>query len=1214
MPLDRGPVFIENRGQFDSRVKFRLAGHGPTLWLTNQGIVFDAVRAKAQAQDPSTSNRTAMNQLQLRLPLDRRSGQVVPDEKSLERLAFSEEFIGASSAPAITASGRQPGIYNFFIGNDPKKWVTEVAAYSEVLYRDLWPGIDLRLYRNGQDIEKEFVIRPGADLTEVQMSYRGIDGLKIANDGALVIKTAFGELRETKPRMYQEIAGQRVPVEGCFKLASGFAYTFDVKSHESQYALVIDPTLIYSGYLGLSPATEPGLEWIGGIAVDPSGNAYVVGATSSSDFPTTVGAFQTSMTASESAFVSKLNPSGSALVYSTFLGGGSDSAAASAHAVALDSWGNAYVTGQVSSPNFPTTPGAFQTSMTGSQNAFVTELNPSGSALLYSTYLGGSDDDRGWGIAVDSSGNAYVAGYAASSDFPTTPGAFQTSLAGDESNAFVSELNPSGSALVYSTYLGSSGKTRAYGIAVDSSGNAYVTGGGVIPTTPGAFQKSLASHAGENAFVSKLNPSGSALLYSTYLGGTGGTGTDYGMGIAVDSSGNAYVAGVTDSSDFPTTAGAFQPSLTGSVNAFVSELNSSGSALAYSTGLGSGMEYGFGIALDSVGDIYVTGCTKSCQFPVTPNAIQPTCGGKWDAFLSALYPAGEGAADLLYSSYLGGSDSDVGLGIAVDPSGNAYLTGFTQSSDFPVTPGAFQSFSSGTESFVAKFALGIQGLSVQWTSPNAGGNTGTVTMTIVGTGFQPGATVQLNCPGLPSIVGTNTIVSSNGRLITAIFNLVGATPAACNVVVTDPNGATASPQQAFTIEQGGAPSVWVDIVGFSRLRAGKPQQYFLVYGNSGDLDAYLTPVWFEYPSFMTSSVPNLGVPPSTGSGVSIDWSQVPPQVPAGDGVNTLLPLLVPIIPAGASGEITIELTAPDTLQYAHAPFTLQAWASEPWYTTPIDPSTDPPQSSISPLQSSISPLQSSESGLGSTGCEEAVEDTIIHFLGIPPIPAGCISSVLSSTTNQEAALLAACQQYGIVANPSLQRCLEENSDDTGIVGLLWSSLQTGLECASEAISDATGYAEVVSAIRAIQSGGEASSACQKTIEPQPSPEDPQAQLPSSVIVSGDPNDKGGSPGVGVQQYISGTRPLRYAIQFGNEPTATAPAQKVVVTDPLDTTNDNLQTLTLGPISVLSQLVTPPPGLAQVRHEEGQEPVKCFRISSGYGRVYTTFEVQIEAIG
>jgi hypothetical protein len=356
------------------------------------------------------------------------------------------------------------------------------------------------------------------------------------------------------------------------------------------------------------------------------------------------------------------------LSYSTFLGGGGSDMA---WRVAADSDGNAYVTGQTTSFDFPTTSGAFQTVHGFGNDVFVTKLNPSGSALAYSTYLGGNNFDAGNGIAVDANGNAYVTGFTTSTDFPTTPGAFRAVSGG----GFVTKLDPAGSSLVYSTYLGGA---QGAGIAVDAQGTAYVTGtaGTDFQTTPGAFQ-SVFGGGPVDAFVMKLNADGSALVYSTYLGGSK---VDMASGIAVDTGGNAYVAGSTDSTDFPTTPGAFRAVPGGG---FITKLDPAGSSLVYSTYLNAPIG---AIAVDAQGNAYVTG-TAGTDFQTTPGAFQPALAGSFDAFVAKLNPPGSG---LVYSTYLGGTNEDHGNGIAVNAAGNAYVTGYTSSSNFPTTPDAFQ--------------------------------------------------------------------------------------------------------------------------------------------------------------------------------------------------------------------------------------------------------------------------------------------------------------------------------------------------------------------------------------------------------------------------------------------------------------------------------------------------------------------------------------------
>ncbi|MGA3327934.1 MAG: choice-of-anchor D domain-containing protein [Terriglobia bacterium] len=486
--------------------------------------------------------------------------------------------------------------------------------------------------------------------------------------------------------------------------------------YDPQRALVIDPALGYSTYLGGSS-----YEYGQVIAVDSTGSAYVAGSTESTNFPT-VNPIQGTLGGSWDAYVAKLNPTGSALVYSTYLGGKN---ADYGSAIAVDSLGDAYVTGNTASNNFPTV-NPIQATLDGTQDAYVAELNPGGSGLVYSTYLGGSSTENGQGIAVDSSGNAYVTGYTNSTDFPTM-NPLQLINQGNY-NVFVAKLNFIASptplvTLVYSTYLGGSGTDYGYGIAIDSSGNAYVTGYTTSTDFPtvNPFQATNLSLASpwENVFVAKLNSTGSALLYSTYLGGGG---QDIGYGIAVDSSGNAYVTGSTSSGDFPLSnpLQGYNYAVEASSNptAFVAKLNSTGSALIYSTYLGGSVwDLGYGIAVDSFGNAYVTGRTSSTDFPIA-NPLQATNAGGIDAFVAELNSAG---STLVYSTYLGGSSTDVGLGIARDSSVNTYVIGNTESSKFPTTTGALQTTFGGVEdAFVAKILPGGGAYSVSFSPTSLG--------------------------------------------------------------------------------------------------------------------------------------------------------------------------------------------------------------------------------------------------------------------------------------------------------------------------------------------------------------------------------------------------------------------------------------------------------------------------------------------------------------
>lgn len=483
---------------------------------------------------------------------------------------------------------------------------------------------------------------------------------------------------------------------------------FAVGGYDHFLPLVIDPvlSLSYSTYLGGSGG-ENGFA----IAVDGAGSAYVTGNTGSRNFPTK-NPLQLSYSGSTDAFVAKLNSAGTALVYSTYLGG---SGGERAYAIAVDSSGEAYVTGFTRSTDFPIK-NAFQTTISSGDlwDGFVAKLNATGSALLYSTYLGGSGMDEGHAIALDGAGNAYVTGMTFSANFPTA-NALQPNRTGSP-DAFVAKIDPSqvgGKSLVYSTFLDGSAYSDGLGIAVDGLNNAYVTGrtsSSDFPTTPGAFRTQLGSTDGsEDGFITKINAAGSALVYSTFLGGSG---VDKVYGIAEDGSGNAYVTGYTESTNFPTVS-SLQSGLRGASDAFVTKLSADGSALIYSTYLGgTGTENQSayprvgGIAVDALGNAYVTGNTGSTDFATTAGVFQPTYGGgQYDAFVAKLNPAGTA---FVYSTYLGGSDIDEAFGIAVDGSGNAYVTGTTFSTNFP-TKNALQPKKAGrgnnNNAFVTKIAF-----------------------------------------------------------------------------------------------------------------------------------------------------------------------------------------------------------------------------------------------------------------------------------------------------------------------------------------------------------------------------------------------------------------------------------------------------------------------------------------------------------------------------
>ncbi len=618
--------FIENRGQSPEDVRFMVRIEGPTVFFTPSEVIFSL----SQGNNSSAVHMAFENS---------NPGQIIGEEQL-------------------------PGQANFFIGNDSTQWISDIPTFGSIRYKEIYPGVDLIFKGREGYLKHELDLDPGADLSGIILTYSGQDNLSLAEDGSLLIRTSAGNLTDSVPICYQEINGSREMVEGRYRLVGDNGVGFEIVDYDRKYPLVIDPTLAYSTYLGGS-GDDSGLS----LALDSSGNAYVTGYTASTNFPTK-NPLQASNAASSDVFIAKINSAGSALSYSTYLGGGGYDYA---KGIAVDSGGNAYVTGYTASTNFPTK-NPLQASNAGSNDAFIAKINSAGSALSYSTYLGGSGEDNGESIAIDGSGNAYVTGYTGSASFPTR-NPIQASKAGSW-DAFVTKINSAGSALVYSTYLGGSSSEYGLGIALDGSSNAYITG----PTYSTNFPTRnplQASNGGEmDAFVSKINSAGSALTYSTYLGGSF---NDFAEGIAVDRRGNAYITGYTISDDFPT-QNPIQALKKGSFDAFVAKINSAGSALDYSTFLGgSGDCFAHGIAVDAGGNAIVTGDTSSADFP-TMNPVQSSNSGSYDVFVTLIDATGSA---LSFSTYLGGIYHDYAKGIAIDDSNNAYLTGYTESDNFP---------------------------------------------------------------------------------------------------------------------------------------------------------------------------------------------------------------------------------------------------------------------------------------------------------------------------------------------------------------------------------------------------------------------------------------------------------------------------------------------------------------------------------------------------
>jgi hypothetical protein len=661
--------FVENRGQADERAIFQLHGSSAPVAFTETGLALS-----------------------------------LPDRSpSARRWGLRQDFLGAR--PTRPAGERRlDGVISYFT-DSPSRSTAGIPTYGEIVYRNLWPGIDLAYRGSGGTLKYELRLDPGADPNDVRLRWRGATDVRINQGGSLSVVTPAGTISDGAPIAYQMIGGRRVHVQAAHEL-HGSTSGFRLGAYDPTEPLVIDPTLlVYAGYIG-GGGDDLGFS----IAIDATGAAYVAGQTDSGpgSFPETVGPFLTKGAGSD-AFVAKVSPDGTALVYAGYLGGAGEEGA---YGIAVDSSGAAYVTGPTTSDasTFPETVGPDLTKGLGSgPDAFVAKINPGGTALAYAGYVGGSGSDEGFGIAVDGAGSAYVTGYTDSSGildpFPTLTGP-DTSKPGG-SDAFVTKVLPDGTGFGYSGFIGGSGEDFGNSIAVDGTGAAYVTGDtdSDQATFPEVGGPDLTYNAGTDAFVAKVNPGGSTLVYAGYIGGDD---LDVPLSIALDGTTAAYVTGFTfsDAATFPEAVG---PSLTrsGGRDAFVAKVAPGGASLTYAGYIGgSGDDRGHAVAVDSSGAAYVTGRTDSdaATFPETVGPLLVP-GGEIDAFVAKLSPGGTA---LEYAGFLGGAGRDVGYGIAVDASGRAYVSGETAS--FPTTVGPDLTHNLGTDAFVAKVGAECRGV------------------------------------------------------------------------------------------------------------------------------------------------------------------------------------------------------------------------------------------------------------------------------------------------------------------------------------------------------------------------------------------------------------------------------------------------------------------------------------------------------------------------
>jgi hypothetical protein len=594
---------------------------------------------------------------------------------------------GANGAATLEGRKELPGRANFLSGSRSRSWLRDVPLYGEVLYRGIYEGIDMLYEGSKHNLKSNFVVKPGADPSLIRFRYTGVESLAIDPSGALMLKLPGGTLREEAPEAYQQTGRNRRIVQIRFRIFPDRSVGFDLEEYDHAQALIIDPTISCSTYLG-----GTGIDAGTAIATDSAGSVYVAGWTDSADLRTQ-NSLRSKAVGTE-AFVAKFSADGQTLIYCTYLGGNGEDRA---YGIAVDGSGNAYITGSTSSTDWPVV-NASQRALAGVKNAFVAKLNSAGNGLVYSTYFGGRGYDTGNGIALDATGSAYVAGETTSTDLPVhSP--YQGSSSGG-SDAFVLKLLAAGNGIEYSTYLGGRADDRARAIAVDRTGAVYITGDTSSPDFPTLFAFQSTSGGNQDAFVAKLNRFG-GLAYSTYLGGSGGTMglPETGAGIAIDTIGNAYVAGTTSSFNFPLLS-AVQATHAGSQpDAFVAKINTSGNGLIYSTYLGgSSIDVATSIAVDVSGQAYVAGYTASTDFP----AASAGNSGGYDGFLVSLTAAG---TRLLTSMYFGGSGNDTINALAIGQDA-VYVAGQTLSGNLPIR-NAVQPVPGGSQdAFIGKIPVG----------------------------------------------------------------------------------------------------------------------------------------------------------------------------------------------------------------------------------------------------------------------------------------------------------------------------------------------------------------------------------------------------------------------------------------------------------------------------------------------------------------------------
>ena len=1084
-------------------------------------------------------------------------------------------FVGATTRGKFEPREAAPGMSNYLVGRDESTWLRGVSRYRQLRYADLYPGIDLVYYSRDGAMEFDLVVKPGADPARIRLHVSGVNVPALADNGDLLLDGVNGELRLHRPVLYQNIGGVKKQLEAHYVLGADRTLSFALPDYDKRYALVIDPVfkLLYSTFLGGVHDDQ-----VGGMTLDARGNAYVIGNSASEDWPVSGNAVQTARKAIGSyvrnVVVTKFDASGT-LIYSTFLGGSTNDYGS---AVAVDAAGNAYLTGNTTSADFPVTAGAYQTTFKGSPSAYLAILSPDGSVLTYSTLYGGSGTAVALSIALDAGGAPVLAG-TAGPGLSTTAGAYKTTLAAGNA-AFVAKFSAlAGGApqLVAASYYGvdspqansvSQGNT-VLSMTLDASGAPWFAGQAFttnLPLTAGALQvapTSMSTYcaAGPSplnsfAYVAKLSADLSSLVYASYLSGktepTGGTScAEFGRVIALDATGNVYVAGGTASATFPTTPGALQPTLPigsgfGTYSSFVAKLKPDGSTLLWSTYFGgnAGSTFpGSSLVVDSAaGTVWMTAVTGGgSNFPISTDALQAVHGGGGGDASIARFDATTGA--LQYSSYLGGSGNDVGLAMAVDSGGNAFVAGATTSANFPVTTNAFQPaltanvpFLDGSDWFFSIVGTGMVGS----VSRSTAGNAGDTTVFVNATGLTPGAVASLVSSAGVTVAARRTAEADRQGRWPFTFALDGAAVGSYDLVVRNTDGSELRKVNALTVSAGQGPKLSMAIVGRSAVRVGTASKYELTVTNSGDSDAYYAVVRIALPAGVQAKYA-FGPSVAQFPGDTTDYNANTATAVENGVAYTLV--YFPIIPVGTTGSLTLDLTAVDATPINFEAILLPSYL----------PSIEALRSAVGLLRADGAhalALGRSHALLTRQQASKCASDVILLVAGAVAVGTGLGAA---GAVGASMAVLTGVVASSLVNGPQGQ------------------SLQgQGFEAAQNAAQSflSNGVQNIIGTVNVVND-------C-----------DPDGSLRDRLIhsitprASIDPNDKNGPAGDGsIGHYVRSTAAMPYQIAFENQRTAGLPAAQVVVTDRLDATKFDLASVSLGSISWGSYRINLPPGLS-----------------------------------